>query len=120
MPPHQPIGASVSSSAVRLLQQADPVASTGSAALKPGTIAAKWSDARSNGGAGIAVPDSSLPYVLVASTGAVDGRRAGRLPGEYGSHNWDAGDDRAPWRGAAKALCEDVSYHLGDLLLETS
>ncbi|MEV6385305.1 hypothetical protein AB0M31_38545 [Streptomyces sp. NPDC051773] len=86
----------------------------------PGTIAAKWSDARSNGGAGIAVPDSSLPYVLVASTGAVDGRRAGRLPGEYGSHNWDAGDDRAPWRGAAKALCEDVSYHLGDLLLETS
>ncbi|WP_234045825.1 hypothetical protein [Streptomyces adelaidensis] len=86
----------------------------------PDTIAAKWSDARSNGGAGIAVPESSLPYVIVASTGAVDGREAGQLPGEYGSHNWDAGDDRAPWRGSAKALCEDVGYHLGDLLLETS
>lgn len=86
----------------------------------PGTIAAKWSDARSNGGAGVAIAESSLPYVLVASTGAVDGRRAGHLPGEFGSHNWDAGDDRAPWRGAAKALCDDADYHLGDLLLETS
>ncbi|WP_311721551.1 hypothetical protein [Streptomyces lonegramiae] len=86
----------------------------------PGTIAEDWNDERSNGGAGITVPDGSLPYVLIASAGAVDGRKAGRLPGEWGSHSWDAGDDRAPWRGAAKAICDDMSLHLSDLLLEAS
>ncbi|MEU6255037.1 hypothetical protein [Streptomyces sp. NPDC047043] len=86
----------------------------------PGTVAAGWSDADSNGGAGITATDGSLPYVLIASTGAVDGRKAGHLPGEWGSHNWDAGDDRAPWRGAAKSICDDMNLHLTDLLLEGS
>ncbi|TQE34472.1 hypothetical protein Sipo7851_17890 [Streptomyces ipomoeae] len=86
----------------------------------PGTLAAEWSGARSNGGAGVAVTDLSLPYVLVASTGAVDGRKAGRLPGEWGSQSWSAGDDRAPWRGAAKALCDDMNTHLANLLTESS
>ncbi|MET9516915.1 hypothetical protein [Streptomyces sp. NPDC002994] len=86
----------------------------------PDTIAADWRDASSNGGAGITVTEPSLPYVLIASTGAVDGRKAGNLPGEWGSHSWDAGDDRAPWRGAAKGLCDDMNLHLTDLLLEGS
>lgn len=84
----------------------------------PGTVAAKWSGARSNGGAGLNV--GGMPYVLVASTGAVDGRKAGELPGEWGSHSWSAGDDKAPWRGAAKALCDDMEVHLMNLLRETS
>lgn len=84
----------------------------------PGTVAAKWSGVRSNGGAGMEL--GGMPYVLVASTGAVDGRKAGELPGEWGSHSWSAGDDRAPWRGAAKALCDDMEVHLMNLLRETS
>ncbi|MGW0708609.1 hypothetical protein ACWD4G_22100 [Streptomyces sp. NPDC002643] len=86
----------------------------------PDTLAAKWNGARSNGGAGLVIGDATLPYVLIASTGSVDGRKAGRLPGEWGSHSWSAGDDRAPWRGAAKSLCDDLNAHLSQLLSETA
>ncbi|MGW2327724.1 hypothetical protein ACWC5C_18390 [Streptomyces sp. NPDC001700] len=84
----------------------------------PGTIAAQWSDARSNGSAGTSVTEMYVPYALMASTGAVDGRKAGELPGEWGKYSSDAEQDRAPWRGAATGLVDALNTHLGDLLLE--
>jgi hypothetical protein len=84
----------------------------------PGTIAARWSDARSNGSAGASVTGMYVPYALMASAGAVDGRKAGRLPGEWGRYSSDAEQDRAPWRGAATGLVDALNTHLGDLLLE--
>ncbi|WP_234364926.1 hypothetical protein [Streptomyces sp. RTd22] len=82
----------------------------------PGTIAARWSDARANGSAGL--PVSGLPYALVASAGAVDGRKAGELPGEWGKYSIDAKQDRAPWRGAADGLVDALQVHYFDLLTE--
>ncbi|WP_234357000.1 hypothetical protein [Streptomyces sp. NBRC 110028] len=84
----------------------------------PGTIAARWSDARANGSAGRSVTDLYLPYALVASAGAVDGRKAGELPGEWGRYSLDAKQDRAPWRGAADGLVDALNLHLMDLLTE--
>ncbi|MEU0839033.1 hypothetical protein ABZ370_06125 [Streptomyces sp. NPDC005962] len=84
----------------------------------PGTVAARWSDARSNASAGATVTEMYVPYALMASTGAVDGRKAGELPGEWGRYSSDAEQDRAPWRGAASGLVDALNTHLGDLLLE--
>ncbi|WP_257232453.1 hypothetical protein [Streptomyces sp. Rer75] len=84
----------------------------------PGTIAAKWSDARANGSAGQSVTDLYLPYALMASAGSVDGRKAGELPGEWGKYSIDAKQDRAPWRGAADGLVDALNVHYLDLLTE--
>ncbi|WP_435240374.1 hypothetical protein [Streptomyces cucumeris] len=84
----------------------------------PGTLAARWSDDRSNGSAGKSVTEMSLPYAVVTSAGAVDGRKAGPLPGEWGGSDIDAKEDRSPWRGAADNLADAIDQHLGALVME--
>ncbi|MBL1097376.1 hypothetical protein JK363_11950 [Streptomyces sp. 205] len=84
----------------------------------PGTAGARWSDQHSNGSAGRSVTELSIPCAVVASAGAVDGRKAGPLPGQWGGSSLDAKQDRAPWRGAADSLAGALDQHLGALLLE--
>ncbi|MFE7314104.1 hypothetical protein ACFU7T_13525 [Streptomyces sp. NPDC057555] len=84
----------------------------------PGSLAADWSDARRNGSAGDTADDTDLPYALIASAGAVDGRKAGHLPGKFGRTRSDARTDRRAWDGAAQSLLRPLSMHLSDLLLE--
>ncbi|MFJ9414927.1 hypothetical protein ACIRPT_12260 [Streptomyces sp. NPDC101227] len=83
----------------------------------PGSLAAKWSDARRNGSAG-AASSSDLPYAFAASAGAVDGRKAGRLPGEFGDSSDHGEQDRVPWEGAANSLVTLLNLHVTDLLDE--
>jgi hypothetical protein len=59
-----------------------------------------------------------LPYALMASAGAVDGRKAGELPGEWGRYSLDAKQDRAPWRGSSTGLVDALKLHLMDRLME--
>ncbi|MFI9049586.1 hypothetical protein [Streptomyces sp. NPDC053427] len=85
----------------------------------PRTLAARWNDAARNGSHGDTVTEMNLPYALSASTGAADGRKAGKLPGEWGRHaTGDAESDRSPWEGAAMTLVDLMNAHLGDLLLK--
>ncbi|MEU8828181.1 hypothetical protein [Streptomyces sp. NPDC048636] len=84
----------------------------------PGTLAARWSDSRSNGSAGRSVTELSIPYAVVASAGAVDGRKAGPLPGKWGGSSIDAKQDRAPWSGAADNLADAIDEHLSALVME--
>ncbi|MFF4697977.1 hypothetical protein [Streptomyces chattanoogensis] len=87
----------------------------------PGTLTAKWNDARRSGSAGDTISNSDMPYALAASAGTVDGRVAGRLPGKFGSHRSDARWDRGPWEGAAAGVVEVLQQHLQDLMTkETS
>ncbi|KIZ13279.1 hypothetical protein [Streptomyces natalensis] len=81
----------------------------------PGSLAARWSDARRNASAG-AGSSSDLPYVFAVSAGAVDGRTAGRLPGEFGSAGDHGEQDRVPWEGAASSLVNQLNLHTTDLL----
>lgn len=84
----------------------------------PDSLAADWKDANRNGSDGVQVGGPSLPYAVAVSAGSVDGRKAGRLPGEWGRTQLDAKSDRMPWREAAATLADDLNLHLGDLLLE--
>ncbi|MFF4952424.1 hypothetical protein ACWC2K_01740 [Streptomyces chattanoogensis] len=84
----------------------------------PGTITAKWGDARRNGSAGDSTNTSDLPYAVAATAGAVDGRVAGRLPGEFGRHSSDASSDRESWEAAASSVVHTVNPHLNDLTRE--
>lgn len=82
------------------------------------TSAARWSDAYRSGSGGMMATTTDLPYALVASAGAVDGRKAGNLPGQWGRGNLDTKTDRAPWHAAADSLTKYLSMHLTDLLLK--
>ncbi|MEV0368682.1 hypothetical protein AB0I10_02420 [Streptomyces sp. NPDC050636] len=99
-------------------QDRHPLADAVKAYRVPGTVAANWSDGQRNGTAGNSVNNSDLPYALAASAGATDGRKAGRLPGEWGGSTTDAREDRGSWEGAATSLTENLESHLTDLLLE--
>ncbi|WEB40106.1 hypothetical protein MOV08_13005 [Streptomyces yunnanensis] len=82
----------------------------------PGTLAANWSDAQRNGSAGDSSNTLYIPYAFAASAGAVDGRKAGHLPGQWGKY--DGNQDRRPWTGAAQSLIRTLETHLGELLFE--
>lgn len=80
-----------------------------------GTIAAGWSDERRVGSSSRSGWSDYLPYVIGATAGSVDGRMAGRLPGE-----WDSGNDtdRRPWEESAQVLAYELQLHMDDLLNE--
>lgn len=84
----------------------------------PGTSAARWKDGGRNGSGGHMAEGEYLPYDVAVTTGAVDGRKSGRLPEE-----WDYGNksDSSPWREAAQGLADDYYWYIDDLLTkETS
>lgn len=76
------------------------------------TLAEKWQEGRRNGlgGAGLG---GNLPYAVAVTTGAVDGRIAGDLPGDFGSYG--GSDDYLPWRDAADNLGRTFQIHLRNL-----
>jgi hypothetical protein len=80
----------------------------------PGTLAAKWQENRRNGMGGTALGADGFPYAIAVTTGAVDGRTSGNLPGEFGSYGAND-EDRKPWMDAANALSEIFDTHLGNL-----
>ncbi|WP_327393262.1 hypothetical protein OG533_32930 [Streptomyces sp. NBC_01186] len=84
----------------------------------PRTIAAGWKDGNRNGSEGLQATSLDMSYAYVATTGSVDGRKAGHLPGEWGETSLDAKSDRGPWREAAASLANDLNLYHGDLLLE--
>ncbi|MDF4252486.1 hypothetical protein [Streptomyces sp. WMMB303] len=84
----------------------------------PDTVAAGWKDSRRNGSDGMQATGLHLPYAVAASAGSADGRKAGRLPGQWGRTEHDAKSDRMPWREGAETLAHDLDVHLGDLLME--
>ncbi|MFC3578151.1 hypothetical protein ACFOZ0_33830 [Streptomyces yaanensis] len=79
----------------------------------PGTLAAKWRENRRNGMGGDAL-GGDLPYAIAVTTGAVDGRTSGNLPGEFGDYGAND-EDRKPWMDAANALSEIFYTNLGNL-----
>ncbi len=80
----------------------------------PGTLAAKWQANRRNGMGGEALGGDSFPYAIAVTTGAVNGRTSGNLPGEFGDYGAND-EDRKPWMDAANALSETFHTHLGNL-----
>ncbi|MEV1084371.1 hypothetical protein AB0I98_40235 [Streptomyces sp. NPDC050211] len=78
----------------------------------PGTLAAKWQENRRNGmGGARSMGGATFPYAVAVTTGAVDGRTSGNLPGEFGRYGGN-GDDKIPWMDAAHALSQTFSNHL--------
>ncbi|MFF4359601.1 hypothetical protein [Streptomyces sp. NPDC001604] len=80
----------------------------------PGTLAAKWQENRRNGMGGDGLGDDTFPYAVAVTTGAVDGRTSGNLPGDFGSYAADD-EDKIPWMDAAHALSEMVYNNIGNL-----
>ncbi|WP_155058708.1 hypothetical protein [Streptomyces blattellae] len=81
----------------------------------PDTLAAKWQENRRNGmGAEPYTGSPEFPYAIAATTGAVDGRTQGNLPGEFGSYGADD-EDKTPWMDAAHALSQTFATHFRDL-----
>jgi hypothetical protein len=81
----------------------------------PGTLAAKWQENRRNGMGGYPYGASdSFPYAVAVTTGSVDGRTSGNLPGEFGSYGAND-EDKIPWMDTAHALSQTFSTHLGNL-----
>jgi hypothetical protein len=76
----------------------------------PGTLAAKWQDSRRNGMGGTA----SGIYGVAVTTGAVDGRAAANLPGDFGKYGAND-EDRQPWMKEADALSKEFFYHISSL-----
>jgi hypothetical protein len=77
----------------------------------PGTLAAKWRENRRNGMGGDTLGGG---YAFAVTTGAVDGRTSGNLPGEFGDYGANE-EDRKPWMDAAHALSEIFSTNLNYL-----
>ncbi|MEU1847869.1 hypothetical protein ABZ499_00970 [Streptomyces sp. NPDC019990] len=81
----------------------------------PDTLAAKWQENRRNGMGGARfMGGPTFPYAVAATTGAVDGRTQGNLPGDFGGYGADD-DDKLPWMDAAHALSQTFSNHLINL-----
>lgn len=76
----------------------------------PGTLAAKWQGNRRNGMGGEALGG----YAVAVTTGAVNGRTSGNLPGEFGDYGAND-EDRKPWMDTANALSKTFYIHLGNL-----
>lgn len=81
----------------------------------PGTLAARFADARRIGVAHSA-PLTDAPYVIAVATGATDGRAAGRLPRPWGREKKDQKLDRESWGKDAEDLVDRVQRHLADVL----
>lgn len=81
----------------------------------PGTLAARFTDARRIGVAHSA-PLTDAPYVIAVTTGATDGRVAGRLPRPWGREKKDQKLDRESWGKDAEDLVDRVQRHLADIL----
>ncbi|MFC5216065.1 hypothetical protein [Streptomyces coerulescens] len=75
-----------------------------------GTLAAKWRENRRNGMGG----DALEGYAVAVTTGAVDGRTSGNLPGEFGDYGAND-EDRKPWMDAADAFSKTFGIHLANL-----
>ncbi|MEU1254404.1 hypothetical protein ABZ445_14085 [Streptomyces chartreusis] len=80
----------------------------------PDTLAAKWKGERRNGMGGTALGADGFPYAVAVTTGAVDGRTSGNLPGEFGSYGAND-EDRKAWMDAANAFSDAFHTHLGNL-----
>ncbi len=78
----------------------------------PDTLAAKWQENRRNGMGGDALGGDQFPYAVAVTTGAVDGRTSGNLPGKFGDSN---DEDGTPWMDAANALSETFYTNLENL-----
>lgn len=81
----------------------------------PGTLAAGFTDARRIGVAHNA-PLSEAPYVIAVTTGATDGRVAGRLPRPWGRGEDDQKLDRESWGKDAEDLADRVQRHLAGVM----
>ncbi|MEO3827385.1 hypothetical protein [Actinomadura sp. B10D3] len=82
----------------------------------PGTPAARWNDEARNGAHAGEVASAEVPYVIAATTGSVDGRRAAKLPPPWSDDS--PRHDRLPWTEAAEALASEVGLWLTDLALK--
>ncbi|WP_330343289.1 hypothetical protein [Streptomyces sp. NBC_00557] len=79
----------------------------------PGTLAAKWQADKRNGMGGTAI-GGNLPYAIAVTTGAVDGRTSGDLPGHFGAYSANT-EDRQPWMDEAKALSQTFYTQIQNL-----
>ncbi|KUM67703.1 hypothetical protein [Streptomyces curacoi] len=83
----------------------------------PGTPAAGWKADVRNGVALDSTSGEHMPYAIAATTGAVDGRLAGNLPGAWGDDDLEVSADRESWYAEAETLVEMFSLHMDDLQL---
>lgn len=83
----------------------------------PGTPAAGWKAAVRNGAALDFTSGEHLPYAIAATTGAVDGRVAGNLPGDWGDDDSKVSADRESWFAEAEVLVSMFQAHMDDLQL---
>ena len=86
----------------------------------PGTLAAGWKKIGRNGSALKPADGENLPYAVAAATGAVDGRLAGNLPGEWAEDHDEVMTDRESWFGEAEMLARMFELHMEDLQLQGS
>lgn len=83
----------------------------------PGTPASGWKKIGRCGSALTAAYDEHLPYAVAATVGAVDGRLAGPLPGDWGKDYSDVMADKESWYAEAKILARMLELHIEDLQL---
>ncbi|MFE1950484.1 hypothetical protein ACFW9D_08465 [Streptomyces sp. NPDC059524] len=84
----------------------------------PGTAAANWSDARRSAADLTPTDGEYLPYALAVTTGSVDGRVAGWLPGKWGEDDDTGLFDRKAMAGTAHDVARLFEGHIDDLRLE--
>ncbi|MBT2421275.1 hypothetical protein J7F01_33815 [Streptomyces sp. ISL-22] len=83
----------------------------------PRTLAAGWKADVRNGAALNVTGGEHMPYAVAATTGAVDGRVAGNLPGAWGDDDLEVSADRESWYAEAETLVQMFSLHMDDLQL---
>lgn len=83
----------------------------------PGTLAAGWKKIGRNGSALTSTSGEHMPYAVAATTGAVDGRLAGNLPGAWAEDDSEIMADRESWFAEAEILVRMFELHMDDLQL---
>ncbi|MFE5919963.1 hypothetical protein [Streptomyces sp. NPDC056468] len=83
----------------------------------PGTPAAEWKKFGRNGSALEATAGEHLPYAVAATVGAVNGRLAGNLPGDWAEDEAEVMTDRESWYAEAEILVRMFELHVDDLQL---
>lgn len=86
----------------------------------PGTLAAGWKKLDRNGSGLVSTSGDHLPYAVAATTGAVDGRVAGPLPGEWAEDFAEGMADKESWFAEARILARMFEVHMDDLQLQGS
>lgn len=86
----------------------------------PGTLAAEWKKIDRNGSALASTSGEHLPYAVAATTGAVDGRHAGGLPGDWAEDYVEGMADKESWFAEAEILVSMFEAHMDDLQLQGS